>query len=441
MNWPRSLLARNALLIVALIVLGQLGGALLMRQMVVLPRMAQTADGVARTLGAIRAGLAALPSAERGAFVDAFNARARAALAAEQRNPLPPPRVLLAPLERRFVRQVSERLEGQGIDVVWRRDAGGSLALRLAMDGVDQWVVLPGVLPLREFSGAWLAITLGSVLLGILGALWFQQRLNRPLARVVQASRTLAAGRVPEPLSEDGPTEVATVSSSFNQLVASLQRTERERALMLAGLSHDLRTPLTKLRLGVEILAPRAEPELMASLTRSVEELDAIVGQFLDFARGEGDEALQPLDLNRLAAEVCAAQVDHGRAPVLETTQSLPVVAARPVALRRALDNLAENAFRHGRPPVTLRTGHAAGQVWIEVEDRGPGIPAAQAEALKQPFRRAGEARSGGAGAGLGLAIVDRIVRGHGGRLELLPGTQGGLRARVSLPAGDGGHG
>ncbi|HPR46041.1 MAG TPA: two-component sensor histidine kinase, partial [Ottowia sp.] len=135
MNWPRSLLARNALLIVALIVLGQLGGALLMRQMVVLPRMAQTADGVARTLGAIRAGLAALPPAERGAFVDAFNARARAALAAEQRNPLPPPRVLLAPLERRFVRQVSERLEGQGIDVVWRRDAGGSLALRQAAAG------------------------------------------------------------------------------------------------------------------------------------------------------------------------------------------------------------------------------------------------------------------------------------------------------------------
>lgn len=100
------------------------------------------------------------------------------------------------------------------------------------------------------------------------------------------------------------------------------------------------------------------------------------------------------------------------------------------------LDNLVENAFRHGRPPVVLRTAREAAWVWIEVEDRGPGIDLAQAELLKQPFRRAGDARSGAAGAGLGLAIADRIVRGHGGRFELLPAVEGGLRARVSLPLG-----
>ncbi|MDQ7972325.1 MAG: ATP-binding protein [Rhodocyclaceae bacterium] len=435
MNWrPRSLFGRNALFIVALIVLGQLGGAVLLRQMVVKPRLDQAADGVARTVAAIRAGLVTVPAAQRQAFVEAFNARARAADGGREAPAPALLRPLLTPLERGFVRRVSARLADQGVEVIWRRDPSGRLALRLPMEGSDAWVVLPGLLPEREFTGAWLAVSTVSVVLAIAGALWLQTRLDRPLARVVGAARALAGGQVPAPLPEDGPTEIATVSRSFNQLVASLQQAERDRALMLAGLSHDLRTPLTKLRLGVEILHGRSEPELMASMTRSIEELDAIVGQFLDFARGEEAEALVPVDLDALARAVHAAAADHGRTLRVEASAGGPPVPARPKALRRVLDNLVENAFRHGKPPVVLRTGREAPWAWIEVEDRGPGIDPAQADLLKQPFRRAGDARSGAAGAGLGLAIAERIARGHGGRFELLPAVQGGLRARVSLP-------
>ncbi|MDI3380728.1 ATP-binding protein [Xenophilus aerolatus] len=439
MNWrPRSLFGRNALFIVALIVLGQLGGALLLRQMVVKPRLDLAADSVARNVAALRAGLVTVPPTQRQAFVDAFNARARAGGAGSEPSARATLRPLLTPLERGFVQRVSARLAGEGVDVIWRRDTGGSLALRLPMAGGEQWVALPGVLPEREFTGAWLAVSTVSVVLAIAGALWLQRRLDRPLARVVDAARTLAGGQVPAPLPEAGPTEIATVSRSFNQLVASLQQTERERALMLAGLSHDLRTPLTKLRLGVEILHGRGEPELMASMTRSIEELDAIVGQFLDFARSGEDEAPGPVDLNALALAVQAAAADHGRVLRVEVAPGLPLVPARSKALRRVVDNLVENAFRHGRPPVVLRIAYEPQGCSIEVEDQGPGIDPAQAELLKQPFRRAGDARSGAAGAGLGLAIADRIVRGHGGRFELLPATQGGLRARVSLPLGRG---
>jgi len=435
---PRSLFGRNALLIVALIVLSQLGSAVLLDLLVVRPRVAQVAESVARSIAAIHHGLQALPPAEQGPYVQAFNDQAR-----QRAGQVPTPqapvliRTELTAFQRSFVDAVSQRLAGQGVEVSWRHAGGGSLALRMQLSGGEQVVLLPGVLPERDFTCTWLLMSLGVVLLAIAGALWFQWRLSRPLARVVGAARTLAAGQAPAPLPEDGPTEVATVSRSFNQLVASLDRTERERALLLAGISHDLRTPLTKLRLGVEILGGSREPELTASMSRSIEELDAIVQQFVDFARGEGDEPRVPLDLNALAAQVQAAHADHGRALLLEAAPSLPAVQARAQALRRVLDNLVENAFRHGRPPVSLRTGQGEGLVWVEVADRGDGVAPEQAEVLKQPFRRAGgESRAGVSGSGLGLAIVDRIARGHGGRLDLLPHEGGGLRVRVSLPVG-----
>ncbi|SFN27167.1 ATP-binding protein [Variovorax sp. OV329] len=439
MSWlPRSLFGRNALLIVLLIVLSQLGSALLLEHLVVRPRLAQLAESVARSIASIHHGLEALPPAQQQAYVQAFNEQARQRAG---QAPAAAPVLMqteLTAFQRGFVDAVSQRLAGQDVEVSWRHEDGGSLALRMKkLAGGEQTVLLPGVLPERDFAGTWLMMTLCVVLLAIAGALWFQWRLNRPLVRVVGAARTLAAGQPPAPLPEDGPTEIATVSHSFNQLVASLDRTERERALLLAGISHDLRTPLTKLRLGVEILGGSSEPELTASMARSIEELDAIVQQFVDFARGETDEPRVPMDLNALAAQVQAANIDHGRTLALETAPSLPPVKVRAQALRRVLDNLVENAFRHGKPPVGLRTGQDREQamVWIEVTDRGQGVAPDQVEVLKQPFRRAGgESRSGVSGSGLGLAIVDRIARGHGGRLDLLPHEGGGLRVRVSLP-------
>lgn len=430
---PRSLLGRNALLIVVLIGLGQLGGALLVREMVLKPRLAQIADSVARNVSAVREGLAAIPPESRAAFVDRFNRRTledQASKAKAQARFA----MLLTPLERSFVRTVSARLAAaDGAEALWRRESSGNLSLRLTVEGGDHWIVLPNALPAREFTGAWLAVSVGSALLALIGALWFQRRLNRPLARVVTAARTLAAGQAPTPLPEDGPTEIATVSRSFNHLVDSLQQADRERALMLAGVSHDLRTPLTKLRLGVEILGSAAEPIVTASMARSIEDMDGIVGQFLDFARSGSDEPLAPASLDVLAREIAGVYADHGPALAL-VLGGTPPAMLRPQAIRRAMTNLIENAWRHGRPPVTFATGVANGALWFEVVDCGDGVDLAQAESLKQPFRRSGSARSGPPGAGLGLAIVQRIVQMHGGRFDLLAAEGRGLRARVQLP-------
>ncbi len=427
--FPRSLFGRNALLLVLLIALGQIGGGLLLREMVIKPRLDQIAESVARNVAAIRAGMLALPPAQRTAFVEGFNQQATAGRADNARGP----RALLTPLERGFVRSVSARIASQGVEAVWRREPDGGLALRLTLDGSDHWVVMPGLLPAREFTGALVAVSVGSALLALAGALWFQRRLNRPLVRVVEAAQTLAAGREPVPLPEDGPTEVATVSRSFNQLVGSLRQTERERALMLAGISHDLRTPLTKLRLGVEILRDRMEPELVGSMTRSVEEMDAIVGQFLDFARGDGDELPVPTSLDDMARALGAASADHGR-PMALQLGGVPTLPLRRQAMQRAIGNLIENAWRHGRAPVTLSTRVVGQEAMVEVADHGDGIDPTEAEALKQAFRRGNADRGGTAGAGLGLAIVQRIAQAHGGRLELETPPGEGLHARLRLP-------
>jgi two-component system osmolarity sensor histidine kinase EnvZ len=343
-------------------------------------------------------------------------------------------RALLTPVERNFVRSVSQRVAAEGGEIVWRREAGGSLSVRLALDGAEHWIVLPGLLPAREFSGAWLAASLSCVALALVGALLIQRHLHRPLADVVQAARTLASGATPPTLAEDGPAEVATLAASFNQMAASLAQAERERALMLAGISHDLRTPLTKLRLGVEILREQTEPALVASMTRSVEEMDAIVGQFLAFARDGESEAATPGDVVALVREIAAACADHGQAMTL-ALNAAPVVRMQREALRRAIVNLIENAFRHGRAPVQLRTSTVLGWARIDVEDCGAGIASVDLEAVKQPFRRASNARDGAPGSGLGLAIVERIARQHGGRLELSRADTNGLRASLLLPA------
>jgi two-component system osmolarity sensor histidine kinase EnvZ len=306
--------------------------------------------------------------------------------------------------------------------------------LRLRIGTQDYWLTLPSVLAAREFTGAWLAASAAAAMLALLGALFIQRLIAAPLRSLVHAAETLGSGARPEPLAEDGPLEIASVSHSFNQLVRRLDAAERERAFMLAGISHDLRTPLTKLRLGVEILASETEPELAASLTRSIEEMDAIVGQFLDFARVD-DSAMpsERVGLDALGRDVAASFADHGQKLELALV-AVPAVAMRKQLVRRAVANLVENALRHGRAPVRMSTGSDARWVWLDVLDAGDGIAASEVEAMKQPFRRAGAARSGPPGSGLGLSIVERVAQGHGGALELLPAEPRGLRARLRLP-------
>jgi len=209
---------------------------------------------------------------------------------------------------------------------------------------------------------------------------------------------------------------------------------ERERAMVLAGISHDLRTPLTRLRLSLEMTGTRTDAEGAAAvraMVADVEEIDAILRQFLDFARGT-DESKSEADLGALLAELAEHYQRLGK-PVSVHPHHLPPFRFARLAVRRAIANLVDNALRHSGGAVDVMSFAAGDTVCIEVRDRGPGVPPGEIERLKRPFTRLESARSGASGSGLGLAIVERIARAHDGRLELAPRDGGGLVARLVL--------
>ena len=341
----------------------------------------------------------------------------------EKLEPLPD-----EPLFRMVAERVREAL-GARTRFAFARDGVQGFWVSFFIDVDEYWVMLPRERFELGLGLRWLGWGLALLALALVGAWFIASAIARPLAALTRAAGRLGRGETPEPLAAVGPRELRTVADAFNRMTRDLASMERERAMVLAGISHDLRTPLARLRLGLEILGgERATAEGMAA---DIDEIDAVIGQFLDFARGE-HEGQAVRDLDALAAEVVESYVRRGRQVSLERGNVPPLRFAQ-MALRRALTNLIDNALRYAGEPVLVRTRRERGATLVEVLDRGPGVPASEAERLKQPFTRLDSSRGGVGGSGLGLAIVERVARAHGGRLDLLPRDGGGLLARLTL--------
>ena len=310
----------------------------------------------------------------------------------------------------------------------------GLLLVKIDAAGESYWIGFPTrPLAQEELPTRALAWTATVIVLLLVVAYAFARYLARPLRELAAAVSRVGRGETPPPLPESGPSEIAAVNRGFNAMLGSLRQIEHDRALLLAGISHDLRTPLARLRLGVELGG--ADPTMRDGMVADIEEMDRIVGQFLEFARGDENASVERADLNDVVRGVVARYRAGGR-DVAFTPGELPMLSLRTTAVSRLLANLVDNAFAYGRPPVEIVTRTAGDAVTVDIMDRGPGVDPADAERMKQPFTRSAMSRSrddGAAGAGLGLAIVERVARLHGGKFDLLPREGGGTVARATF--------
>jgi signal transduction histidine kinase len=262
-------------------------------------------------------------------------------------------------------------------------------------------------------------------------AFWLVSRVTSPLARLAQAADKLGRDISSAPLPVSGPREVAVAAAAFNSMQRRLLRLIRGRTELLAGISHDLRTPLTQLRLRMELHPESHERERNL---RTLDEMNAIIGTFLSYARASSEvEERSRIDLGTLVASVCDDLTDTGAAVDCSVEPGL-VVSCKRLAVKRAVTNLVENAIKYGHEAQVSVT-RAGARAVISVEDRGPGIPSTQLSAVLLPFRRAevaGDATPDGAG--LGLSIAQATAEDHGGEVRLTNRPGGGLRAEILLP-------
>lgn len=274
--------------------------------------------------------------------------------------------------------------------------------------------------------------------LSLLGALFISGLINQPLARLTAAARAIAKGRQPAPLPERGPTEIREANRSFNRMVDDLNRVESDRAVILAGISHDLRTPITRMQLEIEMAPLSAEAR--QGMSDDIAQMDAIIGQFLDYARPVDADSFSPVDLSALLHDSAR---EAERLPDVSVTSKITdrmQVTGNQTDLKRVINNLIENARRYGktagtdRAEIEIRGAIENGKSIVEIADHGAGIPDAEIDHLLRPFTRRDAARGQANGAGLGLAIVQRIVKRHGGQLQLGHGKDGrGLRIRIAF--------
>jgi two-component system osmolarity sensor histidine kinase EnvZ len=275
----------------------------------------------------------------------------------------------------------------------------------------------------------------GGLVLTLAAAWWLARRATRPLQRLEEAAALLGRGQTPERLPETGPREIAALSRRFNQMAKQVEDLLAARTVLLAGVSHDLRTPLARLRLAVEMLVRKPGPELAAQVEADIEAMDRLIADVLTLARGFGHEVSRRVEVRALLAGLVDATPGAAVRVQIEAADIALEVPAG--ALRRVLGNLLENALRYGGGrPVTLRAEATAGGCRIGVLDRGPGIPPAEREAVFRPFYRLEASRSvSTGGSGLGLAIVRQLAAAQGWEVSLQDRAGGGLEAWLSLPA------
>lgn len=433
--FTRSLFGRTVLVVVLSVLLTQLATTFVIRQFYIRPLLERALDDRANHIQTIVTTLSVLSKEQRNAFIRDFNdsegARIYAALPPSLQGHAPDPGSRLGRLEERLHRQISPDSR------VLETDQGGLpeawISLKTAHG--EYWYVTQRQHFDAGFPAKWGIMLMVVVCISVVGVYWGVRRVNKPLRELTKAVHRIAEGQTPAPVPEPkGPQEIRALSEAFNSMQQALRAFESNRTIMLAGVSHDLRTPLSRLRLGIEMLLSSRDSAALDPLVQDLEEIDRIIDQFLDFARDNPHNWLSRGSVNEVVRATHERFSVRNYPVTLDLRDTPDDTLINDRAIERVVTNLVENALRYGDPPISIRTETFDHHVRLSVLDRGAGIPPQEVVRLMQPFTRRESSRTGHPGAGLGLAIVDRVIRMHGGTFNLLPRTGGGLEARIELP-------
>ncbi len=291
--------------------------------------------------------------------------------------------------------------------------------------------------PFEVFRPFWASrffpLILSTTLVALAVSAWAVRRASKPLSMLAAGAERLGVDVDAPPLAEAGPREVRSAAKAFNEMQARLQRLIRDRTQMLAAISHDLRTPITRMRLRAEFVE---DADARTRMLADLDEMETMIAATLAFARDDvAREPAAALDLAALLATVVADAADSGKRASYDGPDRLPF-HGRMTALRRAFTNLVDNAVAYGGA-ARVRLVDGASEVTVTVDDDGPGLPEAERERVFDPFYRVEGSRSRETGGvGLGLAVVRAAARAHGGEIRLANRPEGGLRATVTLPRG-----
>lgn len=336
--------------------------------------------------------------------------------------------------------EIKERL-GPDAHIMWAVNQAAGVWVSFEINNDQYWLVFD-----REQLGLtagveWFGWGATALLLALIGAAVSVRFVNRPLAQLAKVAQQLARGETPSLLPEKGPAEIRDMNIAFNRMARDIRQTEADREIMLAGISHDLRTPLARMRLEIEM--SNVTDEARQAIDEDLGQIDHSIGQLMEYARPAGAVPEQGIDVSSVLRDLYERERSHTESLGDALTASIePNLHARISAhdLKRIVSNLIENARRYGRTPadnrahIELAARQQGNILAIEVKDHGTGIAPTDIQRLLRPFSRGESARTGVSGAGLGLAIVERLLGQVGGQLELISQPPGGLIARIEIP-------
>lgn len=434
-----GLFSRSFLLLAALMLVSLGAWLQVFFSMELGPRATQMAQRVASSVSITRSALIYAPPSVRPTLL--LDLATKESLRVQPREPedryepLPPSNYW-----SRVSAEIRKRL-GPHTLVAWTVNTSPGIWVSFDIDNDRYWLVFDrDQLGLRA-GFEWVGWAATALLLALVGSAISVRFVNRPLAQLAKVAQQLARGETPSPLPERGPREIRDMNIAFNRMARDLRQTETDREIMLAGISHDLRTPLARMRLEIEM--SEVSDDTRQAIDEDLGQIDHSIGQLMEYARPAGAIPTQGVDISRVLHDIFERERTHTESLGGYLTASIQAGLYAKIAmhdLKRVISNLIENARRYGRSPsdnrahIHLFARSEGAVIVVEISDQGVGIAQEDVERLLRPFSRGELARTGVSGAGLGLAIVERLLGQVGGQFKLISKPTGGLTARIELP-------